>query len=397
MTLKDYEGLRCFEIVQILAERMAKLKNITLLLDAVAIGYYGDGILGVVQKGKLIRVHTKKLIIATGAYERPLIFGNNDLPGIYGGRTVLELLNNYGVKPGKRALVVGADDVSLVVAHELLEAGVELAGIIDAGAGFNEGSSYMEKLKARGVVFFSNHSIAEAHGKNSVHSVTLVQIDEKGNVIENSRKKLYCDTICIACNLQPNYDLSFHTKCEMAWSPESKSFVPLYNQCMETSVTGVYVAGDAAGIRSAGPGMIEGRIAGISSALSLGYRDEGQKKLKEYWKTLSQIPKKNQGPRIHLSDLIRGKHRNFVCMCGDVTVGDVFKAIDEGYDDIEVLKRYLGPGTGPCQGKNCLSNLAMLLAWKTGRPIHEIHIPTLRPPIEPVSFGTLAGGVYDEK
>lgn len=395
--LKDCQSLRCFELAKRLAEEVTRNKKVNLLLDAVAFGYYGEGILGVVQRDKLFKLRAKRIVIATGAYERPLIFDNNDLPGIYSGRTVLNFLNVHGVKPGEQALVIGGDDTSLATAYQILEAGVGVTGVVDAGVGVDEESPYANKLRERGVAFFPHHALEKAHGKNGVCGATVVQIDNRGNVIGRSRKELQCDTICLACNLQPNYDLSFHAKCKIVYSPESGGFVPVHDERMETSVGGVYVAGDAAGVKPVKMGILEGRISGISAALSLGYAGEGEKELTGYLTAVSRIPMGVQGSKIHSSDLIRGESRNFVCMCEDVTVRDVFKAIDEGLDDVEILKRYLGAGTGPCQGKYCLSNLARILALRTGRTVNEIRLPTQRPPIEPISFATLAGGVYHER
>jgi len=396
--LEEYKGLRGFELSRRLCDDLKELNNIKILTNAKVFGYYREGVIGVIHANKPLKLRPKRIIVATGAYERPLIFENNDLPGIYSGRTVLHLLNTYGIKPGHKALVIGGNDVSLATAYQLVEAGVELVGVIDTCKSFNDSNGYAEKLRARGVKLLPSHTIDKAHGKRRVKAATIIEFDGLGKVIENSKKKFRCDVICLACNLQPTYELCFQANCKMEYQSGLGGFTPIHNEYMETSVEGFYVAGDAAGIKPVEMGIVEGRIAGISVASSLKHVSKESDQLEEGLIRIIDEFKSEKSKRKNIhGEILRGNRKNFVCTCEDITVKDVLRASREWSSDIEVLKRYLGSGTGPCQGKYCLTNLSKILALEKGQSPSEMRMTTQRPPIEPILLGILAGGAHNER
>jgi sarcosine oxidase subunit alpha len=390
--LGEYKGLRCYEISERLRIDLEKFENIKLVSNALAFGFYPEGVIGVVNHNRISKLIPQKTIIATGAYERPLLFENNDLPGIYSGRMALQLVNGYLIKPGQRVVVVGGDRVSLATAYQLMEAGFKIEAIIEAGQTIDTAFDYADKLQNRGVKIFSSHVIDKAYGKKQVNAVTISKIDSSGKNVANSQKKLHCDFVCIACNLQPTYELCYQAKCKMSYSPYSGGFKPVHNQNMETSVAGLYVAGDAAGVKPVEIGMVEGKIAGISAGLSLEHSyKESEALRRELIHLANELKKENRKEQILAGEIIRGYKKSFVCTCEDVSVRDALRAIKDGFSDIEILKRYLGPGTGPCQGKHCLANLANILAGEKGQSDNEMRLPTQRPPIEPLPLSILRG------
>jgi sarcosine oxidase subunit alpha len=128
---KHRAGTRGIKIAKILEEELRKIPNVDIRLETKAFGIYGR-IVGAVEKSKLLRIIPKKIVVATGAYERTLIFENNDLPGVYGAGGVQTLMNVYGIKPGNRGLIVGSGNVGLILSYQLLQAGVEVAAIVEA-------------------------------------------------------------------------------------------------------------------------------------------------------------------------------------------------------------------------------------------------------------------------
>jgi hypothetical protein len=175
-------------------------------------------------------------------------------------------------------------------------------------------------------------------------------------------------------------------------------FTPIHNEYMETSVEGFYVAGDAAGIKPVEMGIVEGRIAGISAASTLKHASKESDELEERLiRTINEFKNEKRKRKNIYGEIIRGNRKNFVCTCEDITVKDVLRASREWSSDIEVLKRYLGSGTGPCQGKYCLTNLSKILTLEKGQSPSEMRMTTQRPPIEPILLGTLAGGDHNER
>ncbi|MBM7854739.1 sarcosine oxidase subunit alpha [Desulfohalotomaculum tongense] len=262
---------RGINIARELAYAVQEEEKITVLTEATALGYYKDGVVLVEQNEKIIKIKPKKLIVATGGAEKTLLFPNNDLPGVYGAGAVQTLVNVYGVKPGKRVLMVGAGNIGVIVSYQLLQAGVEVAGIVEAAPRIGAYWVHASKVVRAGVPIYTSHTIKRAWGESEVEGATIVQLDENWQPIEGTEKDFDVDVICLSVGLSPLTELLWQAGCKMEFVPELGGRVPVRNENLETSVPGIYVAGDVSGIEEASAAMMEGALAGLNAARALGY------------------------------------------------------------------------------------------------------------------------------
>ncbi|SFG72706.1 sarcosine oxidase subunit alpha [Desulfotomaculum arcticum] len=262
---------RGINIARELAAAVQNEEKITVLTDATVLGYYKDGVLTVEQNEQYIKIKPQKIIMATGGAEKSLAFPNNDLPGVYGAGAVQTLVNVYGVKPGSKVLMVGAGNIGVIVSYQLLQAGVEVAAIIEAAPVIGAYWVHASKVVRAGVPIYTSHTIKRARGEKEVEGATIVQLDDKWQPVSGSEKDLDVDVICLSVGLSPLTELLWQAGCRMEFVPELSGHVPLRNEQLETSVPGIYVAGDVSGIEEASAAMMEGALAGLNAAKALGY------------------------------------------------------------------------------------------------------------------------------
>ena len=287
-----YAGVRGIEIAKMLLKKLRKA-SLKCLLSASAIGRYEGKkhLLAAVQNNrKLIELSADKIIVAPGARENMLLFPNNDLPGIYGAGGVQTLMNVDGVKPGNDALVVGAGNVGLIVSYQLIQAGVNVKIIIEAKGKIGGYLVHASKLRRLGVPILTRHTIKEAKGKSHVEGATFVELDGKWQPIEETEEDVDVDLICLAVGLTPSSELLFQAGCKQAYVPELGGQVAIHNEDLETTINGIYVAGDASGIEEANTAMMEGRITGANVAIECGKdRVKAEKVMEESFKSLEAL------------------------------------------------------------------------------------------------------------
>ena len=281
---QEKAGTRGVQIARDLENDLNKFEKngkIKVMLDSTVIGYYeGDKEkqhkFAVVKRedydNTLYEVNCRAVIFACGAMENMLLFPGNDLPGVYGAGAVQTLMNVFGVKPGKKVIMVGAGNVGLIVSYQLLQAGIEVDRVVEAMPQIGGYHVHAAKLRRCGVPILTSHSIKEVYGDGKVEGAIVVKLDNNWQPIKGSEEKIDCDTICLAVGLTPSTRLLYQTGAEMAFLPEAGGYVALHDKSMHTTVKGVYVAGDSSGIEEASTAMIEGKIAGLSAAIFLGYK-----------------------------------------------------------------------------------------------------------------------------
>jgi sarcosine oxidase subunit alpha len=260
------------------------------LTETSAIGYYADEKTGkhkflAVQEQadgyQLLEVNADNIVITSGANENYLPFPKNYLPGVYGAGGVQTLMNVYGVKPGNKALIIGAGNVGLIVGYQLLQAGVEVKAVIEAMPHVGGYLVHASKLARLGVSILLRHSIKEAKGEEYVSGATIVEIDEDMQPIEGTERELDVDLILIAVGLSSSTRIPFQAGCEKMFVSQLGGWVPIHNENMETTIEGIYVAGDVSGIAEASTAMLEGRIAGAAIAEKEACNPEVAQRVKE--------------------------------------------------------------------------------------------------------------------
>jgi len=290
---KEFAGTRGIEIARLLTQEiMNKKDNIEVFLNTTAVGYYADEKTVTCMKSEqdFFSVNPKKIVIATGALEKLLPFVGNDLPGVYGAGAVQTLMNVYGVVPGKRVLMIGAGNIGLIVTYQLLQAGVDVAGIVEYAPRIGGYWVHAAKIRRLGVPIYLRHTIKKALGSSWVEGAIIQAVNEKGEWY-GEEKRIDCDVICLAVGLSPTCELLWQAGCEMNYVPELSGYVPKRDETMRTTHPDIWVAGDASGIEEASSAMIEGKIAGLSVAHSLGRVDDSsfKNKLGEYWQELDLL------------------------------------------------------------------------------------------------------------
>ncbi|ASJ16215.1 sarcosine oxidase subunit alpha [Thermococcus chitonophagus] len=274
---EQFAGIRGIKIAEILEEEVRK-RDINVYLETSAVGIFQNGneklVVGVRKEKELIEFHGRAVIVATGAMEKTVPFENNDLPGIYGAGAIQTLMNTYGIKPGGRALIVGAGNVGLILAYQLIQAGVEVKAIVEAMPRIGGYFVHAAKVRRLGVPILTRHTILKAEGKERVERAVIAEIDEKWQPIPGTKKEFEVDLIAIAVGLRPSVELLQQAGCQIKYVRELGGHIAIRDEWMETTVRGIFVAGDTAGIEEATTAMLEGKIAGIAAALRLGIADE---------------------------------------------------------------------------------------------------------------------------
>lgn len=278
---KEHASTRGVDIARILLNELKDKPNVEFLYNTTALGFYREDkvITAEVDEKKYIKIKADRTIVATGAGEKFLPFPNNDLPGIYGAGAVQTLMNQHGVVPGNNVLMVGAGNIGLIVSYQLIQAGVNVKAVIDAAPNIGGYLVHAAKIRRLGIPILTSHTIKAAHGRNCVERATVVKLDENWKPVEGSERVFNVDVICIAVGLAPLGELLWQAGCEMKYIPELGGHVPVRNGNLETSVKGVYIAGDVSGVEEASAAMVEGRLAGANAALSLGYNVEEAMKM----------------------------------------------------------------------------------------------------------------------
>lgn len=250
--------------------------GVEVALNAAVIGLYMDKEVVVRMGDKVHHYKGDAIIIATGAAENMVTFDGWTLPGVIGAGAAQTMMNLHGIKPGNKVLMLGSGNVGLVVGFQLLQAGCEVVALVDAAPRVGGYGVHAAKVARTGVPFYLSHTIVKAEGETHVTGVTIAEVDNHFQFIEGSEKHFDVDTICLAVGLSPMSQLLKMAGCKMEDNPKRGGQVPICNEYGETSVKGIFVAGDVSGIEEASSAMIEGRIAGIAAAHYLGYIKENE-------------------------------------------------------------------------------------------------------------------------
>ncbi|MGA2789233.1 MAG: FAD-dependent oxidoreductase [Candidatus Bathyarchaeia archaeon] len=290
---RHHAGVRGIRIAEKLTKKIFELRNIKPYVGASVFGIFDKHTVGAVQEDRLLKFEARKIIIATGAYERTLVFENNDLPGVYGAGGVQTLMNTYAIKPGSRALVVGSGNVGLILTYQLLQAGVKVVAIVEALPKIGGYLVHAAKVRRRGIPILTSHTVLKALGRNRVQGAVVAQIDNSFKPIADTERRYECDLICIAVGLTPTYELASHAGAQMQFVPELGGFVPRRTKSLEIS-EGTYIAGDSSGIEEATTAMLEGQIAGVDAATKLGYGLPGDEEQLAGW--IKQLDDVRSGP-----------------------------------------------------------------------------------------------------
>ena len=390
------DGAPADEWVEAAVRELNGMEEVRLLIRSTVFGYYDHNFLTIVQRianhmpsnpGKgprerVWRVRAKQVIIASGAIERPLVFPNNDRPGIMMASAVSNYLNRYAVVPGSQALIFTNNDGAYQTALDLADAGVPVAGVVDVRPDSN--GPLPKRVRDRGIEVIGGHAIVDVKGKKRVKSVEIMRIDSIGDGVEGRARKIRCDLVAVSGGWNPTLHLHCQSGGKARFDVAKTCFVPDEAAQEERTI------GSSNGSFALSECLREGFAAGTQAALAAGFGDgkvsrkvpgtddEDQEPLRTMWVAPSRHPTTRE-------------HKQFVDLQEDVTAGDIALSTIEGYDSVPLLSRYTTLGFGTDQGKLGNVNGMGILAKQLGTDIGAVGSITFRPAYTPVSFGAIAG------
>jgi thioredoxin reductase/Fe-S-cluster-containing hydrogenase component 2 len=301
--------IRGFKIGEELLTQAQEL-GVEVVLNAPVIGLYPEKEVAVRINDCVSHYKGDTVVIATGATENAVYFDGWDLPGVISAGAAQTMMNLHGVMPGERILMLGTGNVGLVVAFQLLQADREcLVAMVDAAPAVGGYGVHAAKVARLGIPFYLSHTIVKAEGKARVSKVTIAEVDVKFKPLSGTEKIFDVDTVCLAVGLSPMVNLLKMAGCTITDNPAQGGPAPLVDQFGQTSVEGLFAAGDVSGIEEASSAMIEGRLAGLAASKFLGYltEEEAEEEIKQNKKALSDLrggmfsPSK-KGKKIEVTD-----------------------------------------------------------------------------------------------
>jgi thioredoxin reductase/Fe-S-cluster-containing hydrogenase component 2 len=305
-------GVRGVQIGQDLLQE-AHDAGVGIRLNTVVYGLFDDKCLGLVCGDHTEDLQADAIILATGANENALAFPGWTLPGVMGAGAAQTLINIHRTLPGRRVLMIGAGNVGLIVTYQLLQAGAEVVGIVEGLSHIGGYGVHASKVRRSGVPIFTSHTILRAEGEESVEWAVIAQVDENWQPLSGTERILEVDTICLAVGLSPLAELSWMAGVRFVHVAALGGWVPAHDEDMQTSLPGIYVAGDLAGIEEASTAMEEGRLAGLAAAEALGHLspEEGEKKKAQVRERLAalRIGSFGEGRAMAKEQIVRGEAR----------------------------------------------------------------------------------------
>jgi thioredoxin reductase/bacterioferritin-associated ferredoxin len=345
-----------------------------------------------------------RVVLATGAIERVLPFDGWTTPGVFGLAAATALIKSEGVLAGKDIIIAGQGPLLIAVAAKALSLGKVPLAIIDRASaadwgrallGFAHvpsmamtGARWMAQVKRAGVPILRHSAVVSAKGGNRLTSVSIRHLT-KGTTTE-----IGADTLYIGNGLAPGDDI--HRLLGLAQQPDvlRGGYRTECDSDRRSSLNGLYVAGDGAGVHGALPSGVQGRLAGLAAALDHGAMDaarhEGESRpLKRRLRRLVRFADASCNLMRFPAESVHAiPATTIVCRCEDVTAGDILQAQRSGACDINQLKHFTRLGMGPCQGRLCAMNAVDLL--RAGAPQGGLRL-TPRAPVRPIEMEALIG------
>lgn len=383
-------------VAQAIAE-LKTLPEVTLLPRATVNGYHDHNFLTIHQRltdhlgevapmgqarQRMHRVRAKRVVLASGAHERPLVYANNDVPGNMLAGAVSTYVRRYGVAPGQELVLSTNNDYAYRVVLDWLDAGRKVVAVADARS--NPRGAWVEEARARGVRILTGSAVVEARGSKRVTGARICAIDTKAHKVTSPGEVLDCDLIVSSGGYSPVVHLASHLGGRPEWREDILGFVPgpgngIQQRIDAGAVNGVFALGDV---------LANGFEAGAKAAAEAGYKAVSG--------SLPQAEERQEEPMLALFQVPHDKStarapKQFVDLQNDVTAAGIELATREGFESVEHVKRYTALGFGTDQGKLGNINGLAIAARSMGISIVQMGTTMFRPNYTPVTFGAVAG------
>ena len=383
-------------VAQAIAE-LQKMPEVTLLPRATVNGYHDHNFLTIHQRltdhlgevapmgqarQRMHRVRAKRVVLASGAHERPLVYANNDVPGNMLAGAVSTYVRRYGVAPGQELVLSTNNDYAYRVVLDWLDAGRKVVAVADARS--NPRGSWVEEARARGVRILTGSAVVEARGSKRVTGARICAIDAKAHKVTSPGEVLDCDLIVSSGGYSPVVHLASHLGGRPEWREDILGFVPGPGNGVQQRID----AGAVNGVFALGDVLANGFEAGAKAAAETGYKAVSG--------SLPQAEVRQEEPMLALFQVPHDKStarapKQFVDLQNDVTAAGIELATREGFESVEHVKRYTALGFGTDQGKLGNINGLAIAARSMGISIVQMGTTMFRPNYTPVTFGAVAG------
>jgi sarcosine oxidase subunit alpha len=378
----DADGARADQRKEMLLSDLQAHPNIQVMNETLCNGWYADNWLALVRGNRLYKVRARALVLATGSYEQPLIFHNNDLPGVMLGSAAQRLIKLYGVRPGARAVVATANTDGYGVALDLAQAGVEVACIVDLRADPSP-DDFTAAAARRHMPVLVGATVWEAEPERrnmGVRAARIARITGEGTCAA-STDSFTCDLIAMSVGYTPAAPLVYQSRGRVRYDEQSAMFA------LAELPAHVFAAGSLSGAFNLDAALEEGYRAGWLAAGDAGFGVGPEP---------ACVTPKDAVGRAHPWPIFsHPKGKDFVDFDEDLQVHDLENALTEGYEHIELLKRFTTNGMGPSQGRHASVPAVRLAARATGATMDETGNTTSRPPVGQVKIGHLAGRTFE--
>ncbi|MEU2236442.1 sarcosine oxidase subunit delta family protein [Streptomyces vietnamensis] len=323
-----------------------------------------------VSRERVWRIRARRVVLATGAHERSLAFGDNDRPGVMLAASARTYLHRYAVLPGRHAAVFTTNDSAYAAALDLAAAGVDIAAIVDTRP---EPGEWAERARSAGIEVLAGHAVTGTEGGTRLTAVTVAPYGESVG-----RREFAVDLLLVSGGWNPVAHLFSQAGGRLRHDEVLGTFVP--DGCRQA----VDVAGSANGAHDLATTLAQGASAGARAVEAEGYTAEAP--------ALPAVVAQPHTPPMQVFAVPTGTGApRFVDLQRDVTVDDLARATGAGLRSVEHTKRYTTAGTANDQGKTGGVLASGIVAELLGVDVSALGLPTFRPPYTPVSFATLAG------
>ena len=365
-----------------------------------------EGAIGLSREGRAWSVSARYILVATGAMERPCPIPGWTLPGVMGAGAGQVLLKASAMIPDGPVVLAGSGPLLFLVAWQYLNAGAEVAGLVEttpranylaalpflpralaAGGYLWKGLSYMRALGKAGVPRFSGAADLRAEGTSKVEALSF----------RTGRKRWHipCDVLLLHQGVVPNVQITRALGCEHLWDDGQACWRPRLDVWGRTDAERVYVAGDGGGIGGAAVAAIQGRLAALEIARRLGSIDSRERDRRAAPQRVGMARHLRIRPFLDalyrpVEAVRRPEDETVVCRCEEVTAGDIRGMVRMGCLGPNQTKSFGRPGMGPCQGRMCGLTVSEIIAGERGLPVAEVGYYRIRPPIKPITLGELA-------
>ena len=325
---------------------------------------------------RLIKIRAKKVITATGALERPLIFDNNDRPGILLSSAIEKYASLFGVACGERNVLFTNNDSVYETAISLFQKGINIEAIIDNREEID--SKLIKEIEKNNIKIYKGYTVVDTYGYKRINKISIMQLSKDGQKVIGSKKSINCDCLGISGGWTPAVHLFTQSGGKLKFRDEDQVFIPnIYptDQISIGSCNGEFTLNE---ILSTTPKTLK-------EFLNLKKTDYDDLEVQ------SSFNKSKRNIWLLPSDKIIGKTKPFVDYQNDSTAKDIKLALREGFRSIEHVKRYTTTGMGTDQGKLGNMHALGIISETAGSKMGELGTTTFRPPYTPLTFGTIVG------